>query len=108
LLPLAPRARAVPASERQPETRASGRIIWTGRLERRGVLEIDGRRATVGYLSGGLPQTPADIAVLPGELTATGRVREIGMWQLTHAEAGTNAQGDQFFTDGAALLLEAR
>ena len=72
VLPLAQRPRPVPAAAKPPEARARGQVIWTGRLERRGVLEIDGPRATVGYVSGALPQAPADITVFPGEPTATG------------------------------------
>ena len=72
LLPLAPRPRAVPAAEKPPEVRVRGQVIWTGRLERRGILEIEGPRATVGYVSGALPQAPANITVLPGELTGSG------------------------------------
>ena len=72
-LPLAQRPRPVPAAERPPAAvGARGQVIWTGRLERRGVLEIEGPRATVGHVSGALPQAPADITVLPGELTETG------------------------------------
>ncbi len=72
-LPLAPRPRPVPLAERRPEPRPTrGQLIWAGRLERRGVVEIEGGRATAGYVSGTLPQAPANITVLPGELTSTG------------------------------------
>jgi hypothetical protein len=56
----------------KPPATASGRAIWTGRLERRGVVRIDGQRASVGHLSAPLPGAPAAFAVLPGELTPRG------------------------------------
>lgn len=71
-LPLDQRPRALPARARQAEAPPRGQIIWTGRLERRGVLQIEGRQATTGYVSGALPGAPAQIVVLPGELTDTG------------------------------------
>lgn len=55
-----------------PHIPAAGQIIWTGRLERRGVVEIEGQQASSGHLSGSLPGAPAVITVLPGELTPTG------------------------------------
>ncbi len=73
LLSLAPRVGPVLPAEKPAEARAvRGQVVWTGRLERRGVIEIDGGRASAGYVSGSLPQAPANITVLPGELTSTG------------------------------------
>lgn len=65
--------RPQPPQVRRPEPPPRrGQMIWTGRLERRGVLHIEGPRATAGHLSGALPGGPAEVVVLPGEMTATG------------------------------------
>ncbi|HWQ56099.1 MAG TPA: hypothetical protein VN442_20605 [Bryobacteraceae bacterium] len=53
-------------------TTPSGQAIWTGMLERRGVVQIEGQRASQGYLSAPLPGTPVTLNVLPGELTPSG------------------------------------
>ena len=52
----------------------SGRLIWTGSLERRGVVEIEGNRSTVGSLSGELPGVKASFRVSPAEFVAGGLV----------------------------------
>jgi hypothetical protein len=52
----------------------SGRLIWTGSLERRGVVEIEGNRSTVGSLSGELPGVKASFHVSPAEFVAGGLV----------------------------------
>jgi undecaprenyl-diphosphatase len=83
-----------------------GRQVWVGTASFDAGIEIG--RALPFPTHRIDPAVDKERDLVARELTATGRVREIGMWQLTHAEAGTNAQGDQFFTDGAALLLEAR
>ena len=58
-----------PPAARPP---ASGQIIWTGRLPRRGVVHLEGARASQGYLSAPLPGARASVAVLPGEMTPEG------------------------------------
>lgn len=68
-LPEPPRAAPPP---RKPLAASSGQAIWTGTLERRGVVQIEGQRASQGYLSAPLPGTPAALTVLPGELTTSG------------------------------------
>jgi hypothetical protein len=50
----------------------SGRIIWTGALGRRGVVEIDGAHATVGSLSGALPGVPLALHISPAEFSRDG------------------------------------
>ena len=52
----------------------SGRLIWTGSLERRGVVEIEGNRSTVGSLSGELPGVKVSFHVAPAEFVAGGLV----------------------------------
>lgn len=56
----------------QPRTPASGQIIWTGRLPRRGVVHIEGGKASQGYLSAALPGALSSVTVLPGEMTPAG------------------------------------
>jgi undecaprenyl-diphosphatase len=41
-------------------------------------------------------------------LAGTGLVGESGVFQVVRPESGTNAAGDKFYTDGKAVLLEAR
>jgi hypothetical protein len=50
----------------------SGRIIWTGELGKGGVIEIDGNRAGIGSISGGLPGVPIAVRVSPAELDDSG------------------------------------
>jgi hypothetical protein len=52
----------------------SGRLIWTGELDRRGVIEIERDRASVGALSGSLCALAADYRILPAEFTRDGLV----------------------------------
>jgi len=52
----------------------AGRLIWTGVLGRRGVVEIVGGRPSVGELSGALPGRPVSLRVQPAEFAAGGLV----------------------------------
>jgi hypothetical protein len=52
----------------------SGRLIWTGDLARRGVVEVDGSQASVGVLAGALPGVPVSIRVSPAQFTLEGLV----------------------------------
>jgi hypothetical protein len=52
----------------------NGRLIWTGELIRRGVVEIDGAHASVGSLVGGLPGVPVSLHVSPAEFAPEGLV----------------------------------
>jgi hypothetical protein len=52
----------------------SGRLIWTGELGRRGVVEIEGTHASIGSLSGSLSGLPAVFHVWPAEFTRGGLV----------------------------------
>jgi hypothetical protein len=45
----------------------SGRLIWTGYLERREVLEFDGSKPSIGSVSGTLPARALKLAAFPGE-----------------------------------------
>ena len=53
---------------------SSGRLIWTGSLARRGVVEFDGRSVTVGSLNGSLPGVPVHVTVSPAEFADGGLV----------------------------------
>jgi len=72
-LPLAgappPPSRSAPAS--LPRT---GRLIWTGTLARRGVVEIEASHTSAGSLAGGLPGVPIFVRVLPAEFSQNGLV----------------------------------
>jgi hypothetical protein len=50
----------------------SGRLIWTGVLGKRGVVDIEGNRASMGTLVGGLPGVPVSIRVSPAEFGRDG------------------------------------
>jgi hypothetical protein len=52
----------------------SGRLIWTGALARRGVVEIEGSRASLGSLAGFLPGVPVSLDASPAEFDAGGLV----------------------------------
>jgi hypothetical protein len=52
----------------------SGRLIWTGGLSRKGVVEIDGSHASIGALAGALPGLPVALRVLPGEFSRGGLI----------------------------------
>jgi hypothetical protein len=50
----------------------SGRLIWTGTLTRRGVVEIEGSHASVGTLGGALPGVPVSLRVSPAAFSSEG------------------------------------
>jgi hypothetical protein len=52
----------------------SGRMIWTGVLARRGVVEIEGNHSNTGSLAGALPGVPVSIRVSPSEFGRGGLV----------------------------------
>lgn len=62
---------APPPVSRAPR---SGRMIWTGSLGRRGVVEFEGSTATIGSMSGGLPGVAAKLSVSPAEFGNHGLV----------------------------------
>jgi len=64
-----PSSRTAPAS--LPRT---GRLIWTGTLVRRGVVEIDASHASTGTLAGGLPAVPVFVRVMPAEFSQNGLI----------------------------------
>jgi hypothetical protein len=68
-----PKPVIVPKPAITPQAR-SGRLIWTGSLERRGVVEIEGSRPTVGSLTGELPGLNVSMRVSPAEFVAGGLV----------------------------------
>lgn len=65
-------APVLPAPPRSPLR--SGRIIWTGTLPRRGVVELDGKTVSVGSLAGTLPGAPVSLMVYPAEFSDHGLV----------------------------------
>lgn len=50
----------------------SGRLIWTGMLGRRGVVEIEGSQVNAGTLSGALPGVPVSLRAAPAEFSHSG------------------------------------
>jgi hypothetical protein len=52
----------------------TGRFIWTGALERRGVVEIEGTHASRGVVTGGLPGYPVRVRVSPAQFGPKGLV----------------------------------
>jgi hypothetical protein len=52
----------------------SGRLIWSGILARRGVVEFEGRSVSVGSLTGALPGVPVHVTVSPAEFASDGLV----------------------------------
>jgi len=51
---------------------SEGKIIWAGKLARHGTIEIQGNRASQGYVTGGLPGVPVRVQVFPAEFTPGG------------------------------------
>ncbi|HWB84181.1 MAG TPA: hypothetical protein VG675_08580 [Bryobacteraceae bacterium] len=51
-----------------------GRIIWTGSLAQRGVVEIQGGQAQPGTIAGALPGVPINFRVSPAEFKSGGLV----------------------------------
>lgn len=67
-----PANRVTPSLEHTAQ--GSGRLIWTGTLQRRGVVEFEGRSVSVGSLSGALPGVPVHVTVSPAEFGSNGLV----------------------------------
>jgi hypothetical protein len=57
-----------------PAVKGSGRLIWTGTLLRRGVVEFDSRTASIGSVSGGLPGVPVSVTISPAEFENDGLI----------------------------------
>ena len=73
ILPIAaPEAVLPPARPNVYTGPRSGRIIWTGSMSRRGVVEIEGAHASIGSLAGGLPGVPVNLRVSPADLSPRG------------------------------------
>ncbi len=73
-LPAAPRPKPPDEARTAYRGPTSGRIIWTGRLNRGQSLFIDGTRASLGYVTGELPGVPVRISAHPAELSDGGMV----------------------------------
>jgi hypothetical protein len=87
------RVRLGPSVDRTVST-GSGRLIWTGTLERRGVVEFDGPSASVGSLTGSLPGVPVSVTVLPAEFGNGGLVLYTSDARLhLHVEPPSAANG---------------
>jgi len=52
----------------------SGRLIWTGSLARRGIIEIERAQASMGSLAGSLPGVPLSFRISPSEFNRQGLV----------------------------------
>jgi proteasome lid subunit RPN8/RPN11 len=61
-----------PTPAAKPQGPTSGRFIWTGDLPRNGVLTIDGRKASRGFVNGELPGIAVQVGAYPAELTNEG------------------------------------
>lgn len=64
---------SLPAPRPTAVTPASGWLIWTGKLPKRSMLSLSAQGASLGYLSGWIPQN-THVAVHPGELVNGGMV----------------------------------
>jgi proteasome lid subunit RPN8/RPN11 len=71
LLPAVPKALA-PALKRVEHIPQSGKMIWTGKVARRGTITILGNHASPGQITGGLPGGPVRVQIFPAELTQDG------------------------------------
>ena len=69
---LKPEKSVSPATPKPFTGPRSGRLIWTGELGRRTVIEIDGQHASIGSLSGSLSTGAAEYRVSPAEFTRDG------------------------------------
>jgi hypothetical protein len=67
-----PAEHLAPRPTERTVNRGAGRLIWTGTLERRGVLEFDQRSVSVGSLNGALPGVPVKVTVSPAEFGTGG------------------------------------
>lgn len=64
----------LPAPRPSPPKLASGRAIWTGTLVAGSTLLIDGRRPTMGALTGSIPNRPLRVRVHAADLLDSGLV----------------------------------
>lgn len=58
----------------QPAAPAAGRMIWTGLLQKGGVLFIEDNHCSSGVITGALPGAPVRIHAWPAELTDNGMI----------------------------------
>lgn len=64
---------AAPAKTRPAQEGPSrGRLIWTGRLQKNGILAVDGAHSSDGSVNGELPGVPVRVVVHAAELTPNG------------------------------------
>lgn len=73
-LPGPPTEAAKSAPTSLAPVRTSGRVYWTGRLPRRGTVMLDSQGASLGKLSGQLPNAPVRVTAYSGEWTPEGLV----------------------------------
>jgi hypothetical protein len=74
MLPIAPVLRTHISPPAVARSTTSGRLIWTGTLLKRGVVEIDGKSPSLGSISGGLPGVPVVVTISPAEFEGNGLV----------------------------------
>jgi hypothetical protein len=65
---------SLPAPHPPAASPASGWLIWTGQLPKRSMLSLSAQGASLGYLSGWIPQTSVHVEVHSGELIEGGIV----------------------------------
>lgn len=111
-LPIVPSAGTAPAPPRPVYSGPrSGRLIWTGSMERHGVVEIEGSHSSVGSLAGGLPGVPVTIRVATAEFSSEGLVVHTpdaaadGRREAPSAANGWNATFFQWMPDRARELV---
>lgn len=86
--------------------RLDGRVVWVATASFDMRLEIGSALPLPTHHID--PNVDKERAYVVAALTGTGLVREVGTYQVTRPESGTNAEGDKFYTDGRAVVLEAR
>lgn len=75
---------------------SEGKIIWAGKLSRHGTIEIQGNRASQGYVTGSLPGVPVRVQVFSAEFTPgglrifTADTKGIGSTEAPGAQNGWN------------------
>ena len=75
---------------------SEGKIIWAGKLARHGTIEIQGKHASQGYVTGELPGVPVRVQVFSAEFTPgglrifTADAKGIGSTEAPGAQNGWN------------------
>ena len=70
--PAPPKDQPAAAQPAPTATPASGRLIWTGRLQKNQEIAINGKTCSTGSLYGELPGKPVKFSISPGDLSIDG------------------------------------